>query len=123
MLGSMNTPTYHYCLDEPLVDHLLDLAQYAPGKGIADRILLDVAIGFGVFLADAARRLIRELRLAGSDSDLGTRPVVYAQSVHRYAFDFPPRGRKPPRPAAQYECLPLLHHEPVALSPAATLYE
>lgn len=50
-----------YYTPPALVEHLLDTAAYAPGKGIADRLLLDVAIGFGVFLAGAARRLIRDL--------------------------------------------------------------
>ncbi len=51
----------------PLVTHLLDQAGYLPSNQLSSKRLLDVATGFGVFLAQAAKRLICELQEQGAD--------------------------------------------------------
>lgn len=56
-----------YYTPPALANHLLDQAGYIAGLGISGKSLLDVATGFGVFLAQAAKRLVCEIRQQGSD--------------------------------------------------------
>lgn len=56
-----------YYTPPALASHLLDQAGYMVGLDISGKNLLDVATGFGVFLAQAAKRLVCELRRRGSD--------------------------------------------------------
>jgi adenine-specific DNA-methyltransferase len=53
----------------PLVNHLLDQTGYLPGRQLHKKRLLDIATGFGVFLAQAAARLMSELQQHGADQE------------------------------------------------------
>lgn len=71
-----------------IADHLLAQAGYAPGAGISDPDgrILDVATGFGVFLARAARLLIGELRRQGSTNG----EMIHALGHNLLGYDVQP---------------------------------
>ena len=51
-----------YYTPPAIADHLLDQVGYAPDTGTCEGPLLDVATGFGIFLAQATKRLVSALR-------------------------------------------------------------
>jgi len=71
-----------YYTPPALANHLLDQAGYIAGAGISEKPLLDIATGFGVFLAQAAKRLAHELRQQGC----GLKEIfeVVGQRFHGY---------------------------------------
>ena len=75
-----------YYTPPALVNHLLDQAGYVAGLGISGKSLLDVATGFGVFLAQAAKRLVWELQQQGSD----LKRIFEAVEQHLLGYDVNP---------------------------------
>lgn len=75
-----------YYTPPALANHLLDQVGYVAGTGISGRTLLDVAAGFGVFLAQAAKRLVCELRQQRSD----LKRVFEAVELHLLGYDVNP---------------------------------
>jgi adenine-specific DNA-methyltransferase len=75
-----------YYTPPAIADHLLDQVGYAPDTGTCEGPLLDVATGFGIFLAQATKRLVSALRA----QNVGLEQICQTVERHIQGYDINP---------------------------------
>ncbi len=69
-----------------IADHLLDQVGYVPDTGMCEGPLFDVATGFGIFLAQATKRLVFAQRMQNVDLE----QICHAVERHIQGYDINP---------------------------------